>query len=208
MPIPSLRKIGRFTWTRTKNPLGCPRTLPLSYKPTTSQIADLLGFEPRTPWLTAKSSTIELQVQAELKQRKNGQYGWQDSNLRPPHPKCGTLPTTLHPYQKLPNVLVTPPYHVGRCRNFPDSFRWSLFIVSSRMSKTEVGIVCLPHHKGRESFSIHQILMKISCPRFSASVELLTMSKNSVRRVVRSHCKCRKDFLIHQIFWRIFSCWL
>ena len=70
MPIPSLRKIGRFTWTRTKNPLGYPRTLPLSYKPTTSQIADLLGIEPRTPWLTAKCSTIELQVQAELKQRK------------------------------------------------------------------------------------------------------------------------------------------
>ena len=102
----------------------------------------------------------------------------------------------------------TPNYHEGNCRSFTDSFRYLLFIVSSRMSKTEVGFVCLPHHKGRKSFSIHQILMKISFQRFSASVELLTMSKNSVSRVVRSHCKCRKDFLIRQIFGRIFSCWL
>lgn len=114
-----------------------------------------------------------------IKTEKNGQYGWQDSNLRPPHPKCGTLPTALHPYQKLTNVLVTPYYHVGSHRNFTDSFRELLFIVSSRMSKTEVGFVSLPHHKGRESFLIHQILMKISFPRFSVSVELLTMSKNS-----------------------------
>ena len=46
MPIPSLRKICRLTWSRTKNLLGYPRTLPLSYKPTTSQIADLHGVEP------------------------------------------------------------------------------------------------------------------------------------------------------------------
>lgn len=74
--------------------------------------------------------------------------------------------------------------------------------------KDRGGVCRLPHHKGRESFSIHQILMKISFQRFSASVELLTMSKNSVTRVVRSHCKCRKDFSIRQIFGRIFSCWL
>lgn len=42
----------------------------LSYKPTALQIADSLGIEPRTPRLTAECSTIELRVQAELKQRK------------------------------------------------------------------------------------------------------------------------------------------
>ena len=179
----------------------------MSYKPTTSQIADLLGFEPRTPWLTAKCSTFELQVQAELKQRKmvsmDGRTRTCDLcipnavryQLRHIHIRSYQM-CWLHPPITWVGIGISPTPFSG-------------FSLLYHQECQRARWVChLPHHKGRKSFSIHQILMKISFQRFSASVELLTMSKNSVSRVVRSHCKCRNDFLIHQIFWRIFSCWL
>ena len=44
----------------------------------------------------------------------------------------------------------------GQSSGFHRLLSVASLIVSSRMSKSEVGFVSLPHHKGMESFLIHQ----------------------------------------------------
>ena len=140
MPIPSLRKVGRLTWSRTETPLGSPRTLPLSYKPTTLQIADSLGFEPRTPWLTAKCSTFELQVQAELKQRKMVSM---DGRTRTCDPRIPNAVRYQLRYIHIRNYRTCLSHHpitwVG-VGTSPTPFGSISSFFSSRMSKTYVKI--------------------------------------------------------------------
>ena len=63
-------------------------------------IVILSGLEPETYCLEG-SCSIQLSYRTRMTITSQIKSGWQDSNLRPPHPKCGAIPGYATPRNKL-----------------------------------------------------------------------------------------------------------